>query len=52
MENDLDTALSRRQELLEIIAAAADEIAAIDRYLPTVYNQSQETDNLQSEETY
>ena len=51
MENDLDMALSRRQELLEIIAAAADEIAAIDRHLPTVYNQAKETDNLQSEET-
>ncbi|MFB3764708.1 MAG: hypothetical protein ACE14P_05605 [Methanotrichaceae archaeon] len=31
MENNLDMALSRRKELLEIIAAAADEIAEIDR---------------------
>ncbi len=31
MENNLDMALSRRKELLELIAAAADEIAMIDR---------------------
>ena len=50
MENNLDMALSRRKELLEIIAAAADEMAAIDRYLPILYSQALEADLLQSEE--
>jgi len=38
------------KELLELIAAAADEIAAIDRYLPILYSQALEADLLQSEE--
>ncbi|MGA9100378.1 MAG: hypothetical protein WB392_15760 [Methanotrichaceae archaeon] len=50
MENNLDMAISRRKELLELIAAAADEIAAIDRYLPILYSQALEADLLQSEE--
>jgi len=50
MKNNLDMAISRRNELLEIIAAAADEIAAIDRYLPILYSQALEADLLQSEE--
>lgn len=50
MENNLEMAISRRNELLETIAAAADEIAAIDRYLPILYSQALESDLLQSEE--
>ncbi len=50
MENNLDMAISRRKELLELIAAAADEIAAIDRCLPILYSQALEADLLQSEE--
>ena len=50
MKNNLEMAKSRRKELLELIAAAADEIAEIDRYLPILYNQALETDLLQSEE--
>ncbi len=50
MKNNLDMALSRRKELLELIAAAADEIAAIDRYLPNLYSQALEADLLRSEE--
>lgn len=50
MENNLDMAISRRKELLELIAAAADEMASIDRRLPILYSQALETDLLQSEE--
>jgi hypothetical protein len=50
MRNDLDMATSRRKELLELIAAAADEIASIDCRLPILYSQALETDLLQSEE--
>lgn len=50
MKNNLDIALSRRKELLELIAAAADEIAAIDRSLPILYGQALEPDLLKSEE--
>jgi len=50
MENNLDMAISRRRELLEIIAAAADEIAVIDGRLPVLYSQALEADLLQSEE--
>jgi len=50
MKNNLDMAKSRRNELLELIAAAADEIAAIDRYLPILYSQAPEADLPQSEE--
>ena len=50
MRNDLDMATSRRKELLELIAAAADEIASIDSRLPILYSQALETDLLQSEE--
>jgi hypothetical protein len=50
MRNDFDMATSRRKELLELIAAAADEIASIDCCLPILYSQALETDLLQSEE--
>lgn len=50
MRNDLDMATSRRRELLELIATAADEIASIDSRLPILYSQALETDLLQSEE--
>jgi len=50
MNNNLNMALSRRKELLETIAAAADEIAAIDRQLPNLYNQASEDDLAQSED--
>ncbi len=50
MKNNLDMAISRRKELLELIAAASDEIAAIDRYLPILYSQALEADPLGSEE--
>jgi hypothetical protein len=50
MKNNLDMAKSRRKELLELIAVAADEIAAIDRYLPILNSQALETDLLQSKE--
>ncbi len=50
MECNLNTALSRRSELLELIAAAADEIAEIDRHLLILHNQSPEADLLRSEE--
>ena len=44
-----DTALSRRQELIEAIAAAADEIASIDKALPTLQSQALESDLQQAE---
>jgi hypothetical protein len=50
MKNNLDMAMSRRKELLELIATAADEIATIDRCLPILYSQALESDLLQSEE--
>ncbi len=50
MINNLDMAISRRKELLELIAAASDEIAAIDRYLQILYSQALEADLLRSEE--
>ena len=51
MLNDkYNVALARRQELLEVIAQAADEIAAIDRRLPILYSQALEADLLQAEE--
>ncbi len=40
MKDNLDVVISRREELLEIIAAAADEIAAIDHHLPLMNNQA------------
>lgn len=46
MRNDLDMATSRRRELLELIAAAADEIASIDSRLPILHSQALETDLL------
>ena len=52
MKNDLNLALSRRKELLEIIAAAADEIAAIDHQLPDLFNETSEDDLAQSEEAH
>jgi hypothetical protein len=50
MKNNLDMAISRRKDLLEIIATAADEIASIDRCLPILYSQALEADLLQAEE--
>ncbi|OYV09554.1 MAG: hypothetical protein CG440_838 [Methanosaeta sp. NSM2] len=50
MKTNLNMATSRRKELLELIAAAADEIASIDRNLPILYSQALEEDLLQSEE--
>jgi hypothetical protein len=50
MKTKLDMAISRRKELLELIAAASDEIAAIDCYLPILYSQALEADLLRSEE--
>jgi len=50
MKHNLDMAISRRKELIELIAAAADEIASIDRHLPVLYSQALEADLLQSEE--
>ena len=50
MINNLDMARSRRAELLKLLAAAADEIAIIDRSLPILYSQALEADLLQSEE--
>lgn len=50
MKHNLDMAISRRKELIELIASAADEIASIDRHLPVLYSQALEADLLQSEE--
>jgi hypothetical protein len=50
MKTNLDMATSRRKELLELIASASDEIAAIDRCLPILYSQALEADLLQSKE--
>lgn len=50
MKNNLDIALSRRRELLEIIAAAADEIAAIDHQLPNLYGQASQDSLARNEE--
>jgi hypothetical protein len=50
MKNNLDMARLRRKELLELIAAAADEIAIIDRCLPILHSQALESNLLQSEE--
>jgi hypothetical protein len=52
MRNDFYMATSRREELLELIAAAADEIASIDRSLPVLYSQSLQANILQSEEKF
>jgi hypothetical protein len=50
MKTNFDMATSRRKELLELIATAADGIAEIDRSLPVLYSQALEIDLLQSEE--
>lgn len=50
MRYDWDMATSRRKELLELIATAADENASIDRCLPILYSHALEADLLQSEE--
>jgi hypothetical protein len=50
MKTNLEMAKSRREELFELIAAAANEIASIDRSLPILYSQAQEADLLQGEE--
>ncbi len=50
MKNNLDMALSRRKELLELIATAADEIAAIDRNLPLLHSQALEADLFEGDE--
>jgi len=41
---DYDQALARRQELIEAIALAADEIARIDAALPILQSQALEAD--------
>lgn len=50
MKNNLDMAISRRKVLLETIAAAADEIASIDRCLPILCSKALEADLLQAEQ--
>jgi hypothetical protein len=50
MKTNLEIAKSRREELFELIAVAADEIASIDRSLTILYSQAQEADLLQGEE--
>lgn len=50
MKTNLEMARSRRKELFELIAAAADEIASIDRSLPILYSQALEADLLPGEE--
>jgi hypothetical protein len=44
-----EAALSRRQELLEIICEAANEIKAIDGRLPILKSMALESDLLQAE---
>jgi len=46
---DYDAALARRQELIEAIALAADQIAAIDAALPTLRSVALEEDLNQAE---
>ena len=46
---DYDMALARRQELIEAIALAADEIARIDADLPVLQSQALESDLNQAE---
>lgn len=46
---DYDGALARRLELIEVIATAADEIAAIDRDLPILQSMALEADLHQAE---
>jgi len=41
---DYSQAIARRQALVEIIAEAADEIAAIDAALPILQSQALEAD--------
>ena len=50
MKTNLEIAKSRRKELFELIAAAADEIASIDRTLPILDSQAQGADHLPGEE--
>jgi hypothetical protein len=50
MKTNLEIAKSRREELFELIAVAANEIASIDRSLTILYSQAQEADLLQGEE--
>jgi len=50
MKTNFEIAKSRRKELFELIAAAADEIASIDRSLPILYSQALEADLLPGEE--
>jgi hypothetical protein len=45
----LETARTRRAELINIIAEAADEIREIDNQLPILYSQALEADLLQAE---
>jgi len=50
MKTNLEMARSRRKELFELIAAAADEIASIDRSLPILHSQAPKSDLLLGEE--
>jgi len=45
----LESALSRRRELLEIIALAADEIGVLDKAMPILRSVALEADLLQAE---
>jgi len=46
---DYDQTIQRRQELIEAIALAADEIAMIDRQLPVLWSIALEADLHQAE---
>lgn len=50
MKTNLEIAKSRREELFELIAVAANEIASIDRSLTILYSQAQEANLLLGEE--
>ena len=52
LNNEYNIALARRQELLEVIAQAADEIAAIDRRLPILKSIELENILLRAEEQF
>jgi hypothetical protein len=49
MPESYEAARSRRQELLEQIALAADEIGELDRAMPILRSQALEADLLQAE---
>lgn len=49
MIDEYTAARERRRELIEAIAAAADEIASIDAALPVLQSQALESDLQQAE---